>query len=33
MRGARMGRILMGIVLLLVIVSFLIGTLPAGAIR
>lgn len=33
MRGARLGRILMGIVLLLVIVSFLLGTLPAGVLR
>jgi len=33
MRGARLGRILMGIVLVLVIVSFLLGSLPSTGLR
>jgi hypothetical protein len=33
MRGGRVGRILMGIVLVLVILSFLLGSLPSTGLR
>lgn len=33
MRGARIGRVLMGIILILVILSFLLGSLPMTGLR
>ena len=33
MRGARIGRVFMGIVLILIILSFLLGTLPGTGLR
>jgi hypothetical protein len=33
MAGAKLGRVLMGIVLVLVILSFLLGSLPSAGLR